>query len=217
MAVGRGAPSSLLPQLLLLLLATFFIQARIQRPCYSPLLRRFFQEGESWTEPTRTESTCRRVRCSRGRAQLYECEPLIETGPPSNCRRRPGKEDAPFPACCPSLECDQPNDDRPCFDPRLNRYVAPGEKFAMDGRCQTDVCTEGGRRAGKGLPCPPLGIGRGCTRTVNGDDSLEFPLCCPRVICDKCYSEELERFFSFRETWTEAGCVKKQCKVRIPV
>ena len=207
MSVARTVPPSLLPllQLLLLLLATTCCQARIGRSCHSPSLKKYFQHGDEWTE-----STCRRGRCLRGLVLLEDCPPLIESGPPSRCTRRPGNEGASFPDCCPWMECHRPGADKPCFNSRLNRHFAVGESWSGSG-CSRVTCTSNGIG---GVGCGSIGVPPGHPCSFNaGNSSLWYPECCPKLTCPDCYSERLDRFFGPGETWTEAGCVSKQCKV----
>ncbi|KAF0295807.1 hypothetical protein FJT64_006727 [Amphibalanus amphitrite] len=196
MSAGRRAA-------LLLTLAALGSQARIQRRCFSQGLERYFQEGSQWTEPT-----CRRGRCLRGRVVLDDCPPLVDPLPP-DCHPAAGQSDAPFPDCCPQLECHQP--DQTCYVEELDRHVSVGETWTLPG-CGQGTCREGGAVSGKG--CGLVGIPPGYPCSLNdGDDSLEYPECCPRVTCPECYSEILDRFFGPGDTWTGPGCTKVKCGV----
>ena len=170
--------------------------------CFSESQRRWFSVGEKWTEEDCTSAICK----DTDNVALSPCG-FIALEP--HCRAVDGNATADYPECCPTVECDP---DTTCFVPRLNRHFAVGESWTEPG-CSQATCREGGGISGK--VCGLIGIPAGHPCSVDdGDDSLEYPQCCPKVTCRECYSERLERFFGPGETWTEEDCVGNQCKVR---
>ena len=99
-----------------------------------------------------------------------------------------------------------------CFSPELNRTLSEGEQALLPDcgglvTCteyyglQHDRCPDYRRNACKRQEPSPAGA------------DAPFPLCCPRLTCEHCYSARHGRHFGPGETWTESHCVRHTCRV----
>ena len=173
--------------------------------CFSERLSRWFSKGEEWTE-----EGCTRARCiDTDQVSLLPCG-LVASKP--NCQVVPGNATADYPDCCVSVQCPPP--DTPCYVPELDRHFAVGETWTTPGGCGQAICGEGGAVGAKGCGLIAVPPGHPCSLD-DGDDSLEYPECCPKVTCQECYSESLDRFFGPGETWTGPGCTRMKCTVSL--
>ncbi|KAF0290862.1 Extracellular matrix protein FRAS1 [Amphibalanus amphitrite] len=183
--------------LLLLVLVAVTAAFKKQGACFSKTLGKKFSNGATWTEPS-----CIRARCLNGRISRLPCG-LIANKP--GCKIVKGDSNAPFPACCPKVECP-----KPCFSDVLKRLFKNGDKWTEPG-CIQGVCNDG--EIGR-LPCPLIKPGPGCV-LVKGDPNAPYPGCCLSFKCPKpgqCYSKGLDKFFDSGAEWTEPPCQRNRCE-----
>ena len=176
--------------------------------CYSPALKRTFNDGEQWTEPP-----CERRRCENGTSLATSC-PRHAHRYRQGCLRINGTPNAEYPKCCDNVAC--PEDI--CIPEAVNRA------FNVKDTWTKPSCDE--RRCAKGVlyvtHCPSYNPRRlkeleeyGCSMKPSKTPTAAYPACCDQLTCprnDQCYSPGLKKIFNDKENWTEPSCELNQCK-----
>ena len=170
--------------------------------CFSSSLQRWFDVGDTWTE-----TGCQRASCTpSGLISLLPCG-LIRV--PGGCKAVPGDPDAEYPECCHKPVCEPEPEQPQCYDKELDRHFAVGEKWTLPDCSGQATCGEGGFAAAVGCPLEATDT-PGCGLD-NGDLRFDYPQCCPKITCEACHSERLDRYFGPSDTWTGSSCTQNVC------
>ena len=99
-----------------------------------------------------------------------------------------------------------------CHSKHLDKYFYNGDKWT-DADCQSAECVDGKANLVSCKAVSELDASRpnARCRQVPGAAGAEHPACCPTVICDQCYSTQLDRVFEDGAVWTESGCTRVTC------
>lgn len=169
--------------------------------CFDSSLKRWFNVGDNWTI-----AGCQRATCGdTDSVGILPCG-LIAVLP--GCRAVPGDPEAEYPGCCHTAECG-PDPERPCYDEKLDRYFAVGEEWTLSECGGQATCRPGGAVTAVGCPLEATDS-PGCGLD-DGDPSLEYPQCCPKITCKVCFSERHQRYFGPGANWTDQSCAHNHC------
>ncbi|XP_046658177.1 uncharacterized protein LOC124372648 [Homalodisca vitripennis] len=132
-----------------------------------------FKKGESWSNI----GQCLLHRCKGDNQVIVERCPNVTLH--RGCTL--SKEDSTkyFPGCCPYPLCDE-TEAVMCVDAQDRSRHAPGDQWQPSGECVHKECVGGGLTLVS--KCTINQLPPGCSY-LEFDLSLNFPKCCPRVVC----------------------------------
>ncbi|KAF0297871.1 MFS-type transporter SLC18B1 [Amphibalanus amphitrite] len=98
-----------------------------------------------------------------------------------------------------------------CFSYELNVTLSEGEQRMLPGCGGMITCSDQyGLQVDR---CADAETNACHRQEPPAAPSAPFPLCCPRLTCQQCYSPEHERYFGPGEQWTGPNCVLHHCRV----
>ena len=99
-----------------------------------------------------------------------------------------------------------------CYSEGLSQHFYNGDKWTETG-CQQAECIKGEASL---VPCDAVATNDASRptarcRQVDGAADAEYPGCCATAVCDRCYSQQLDRIFDHGAVWTESDCKQVTC------